>query len=159
MPPPTPAALIERLERERSRGQSWRARELAQQYPTILYDRALWLLCGETLLETHDPERAGRLLFLAGSDERNHAEAISLYLARNEAHAIRRHLRPLPSLDVLEPSVRHALAERGIVELPTARPTRSAPHRLGDVIAAGLAVAVVILLVLGAGTVYRWLTG
>ena len=29
----------------------------------------------------------------------------------------------------------------------------------GDVIAAGLAVAVVILLVIGAGTVYRWLTG
>ena len=156
---PNPATLIQRLDHERSRGRLWRARELAQQYPRALYDPELWLRCGETFLEIHDPERAGRLLFLAGSRDPAHGEAIALYLARHDAHAIRRHLGRLPSLDVLPAETRLALAERGIVELPKPTTAPDTPHRLGDLLAVGLALALLTLTAIGALTVYRWLTG
>ena len=156
---PNPATLIQRLDHERSRGRLWRARELAQQYPRALYDPELWLRCGETFLEIHDPERAGRLLFLAGSRDPAHGAAIALYLARHDAHAIRRHLGRLPSLDVLPAETRLALAERGIVELPKPTTAPDTSHRLGYLLAVGLALALLTLTAIGALTVYRWLTG
>lgn len=159
MPPPNPATLIQRLEHERLQGRLWRARELAEQYPSALYDPELWRRCGEILLETHDPERAGRLLFFAGSSDEAHAEAIALYLARNDAHAVRRHMSDLPSLDVLQPETRQTLAGRGITELPRARARPGTSHRLGDLASIALALVVLALAAIGALTVYRWLAG
>jgi hypothetical protein len=156
---PDPTTLIQRLEREKSLGRLWRARELAQQYPGTVYDSELWRVCGQTLIDTHDLERAGRLLFFCGSRDPDHAAAIALYLDRTDANVIRRHTARLPSLDVLRPETRQALAERGIAKLPKTRAQPRSPTRLGDLVSIGFVLVLLALTAIGAFTVYRWLTG
>lgn len=159
MSSPDPATLIERLARERARGRLWRARELAQQYPEQFYDRDLWRACGDALLESHDPERAGKLLFLAGSEDPAHRDAIELYLARDDKHRIGHHLRRLPGFEVPPEHTRRALAARGIESIP-ARRTGSAEHGgIGELWMWALLIGVLALIAIGAKTVFGWMTG
>lgn len=159
-----PRTLIERLEKETSRGRLWRAKELAYAYtaaqPHIDYDPALWLACGKVLFETHDLEQAGRLLFFAGSEAPEHKPAIDLYLKRHDSARLGIQLSKLPPVDALPDVTRRALEKRG------ARPRERRESKTGvmsDIVPCAFLLALGALVIVGGVTVYRavvdWLNG
>ncbi len=87
---PSPDRLLERLKACLDRGEVWKAKELATSYVAICYDAELWVACGELFLRTEDRERAGRLLYFAGSKDPGHRDAIKLYLARSDVARLQR---------------------------------------------------------------------
>lgn len=79
--------LVEKILRLRCSGDSWKAREiLSGRIGQQEYDPELYRLYGEVLLELGDTYAAGKFLFLGGSEQLKHKEAISIFLNRNKNH-------------------------------------------------------------------------
>jgi len=74
---------LDKAQSEIQAGRLWRAKEILRgaigQQP---YDLRLYLEYGELLLRLGDLPEAGKYLFLAGSTESRHEEAVSVFLSR-----------------------------------------------------------------------------
>ena len=114
MTQPTSQTLIERINRRVAGGELWKAKELAKTYAGILYDPQLWILCGTILLGCEDRWSAGRLLFFAGSTDKQHREAIDLYISRCGEGQLRSDIRKIDTREALPAGVVAELKARGL---------------------------------------------
>ena len=162
-------AFEKRAETEIREGRPWRAKEILRgNICTRPYSPELYGRYGELLIGLGDELEAGKYLFLAGSDDARHRQAIDLFLRRcgpsgGELHSRFPARARRLSLEHYPPMVREALSSRGYTggeRDPRDISAAETPNDFQSVlIMIGCLASVVflgVLCVIGAFTLFSW---